>query len=601
MRRVSLASVFVLMFFCTLSVAKEHRSPLRILFTNDIHSNFKSSLGGYLPLSGVISQQRATSNGIFTIVVDAGDMAMGSMYQTLYRDYAPEMSFFSIMGYSALTMGNHDFDFGTAAYSNMLGSAIKSGTESARKRVPLLVANIEFSGDSILNRALIDYGRRDFLVIDSCGLKVAIIGIMGEGAYHDAPDLSRSKFIDPVRAISPLVDSLRPIVDYIVVLSHGGTVSHKGREAADISLAQNVQGIDIIISGHDHDLILDPIKVGDTYIVSSGWGAEYLGRATLSGDELVDYRLIPVGNSTPDSLFYSKYDYLDSLLLGRIFTMTGLRISDTIFENSQKLLVNRDNFDEANLARVIAKSYSDVLLKRDMRGGVIAIVPFGTVRGELDSGAVTYKDVFNVLSLGEGENMSPGYPLVSCYLYGSELRDVCELNLSVAPSLPDARLFFHGLKYSYASYRPPFSKIVSMRVDRGDGTYVPVHKDSLYCVVAGMYTAKMLALLKRESFSILSAEPRDEQGNKIGDLSFIIVRDLDGKEVKEWEALALLLKGNTRLEGEYVWDEKNEEKISSFNIKYLFVMPSITLYLLWLVVILFIGGVIFFIKRVVLR
>ena len=92
----------------------EDSTTVRILFTHDLHdhiSSYKtlnadgsvSMIGGYAYLAGAIDASRSDN----TIVVDAGDFSMGTLYNGIYETHAPDLSLLGAMGYDAVTFGNH--------------------------------------------------------------------------------------------------------------------------------------------------------------------------------------------------------------------------------------------------------------------------------------------------------------------------------------------------------------------------------------------------------------------------------------------------------------------------------------------------------------
>ena len=97
-------------------------------------------------------------------------------------------------------------------------------------------------------------------------MKIAVFGLMGYDADDCAP-MSGMALEDPVNAAKRVVAQIEADggADFVICLSHSGTEEGKGE---DYELAEAVDGIDQIISGHSHTTLSEPIKVNDTYIVS---------------------------------------------------------------------------------------------------------------------------------------------------------------------------------------------------------------------------------------------------------------------------------------------------------------------------------------------
>lgn len=140
----------------------------------------------------------------------------------------------------------------------------------------------------------------------------------------------------------------------------------------------------------------------------------------------------------------------------------------------------------------------------------IGIVPFGVVRGQLPhSGAITWRHLFELLSLGSNREGLTGYPLVKLYLYGKELFDICELDASYARPGNDLHLHFSSnLKYYGRAIGIPFMRITEVFVNG-----VPVERNRLYPIVTDLYTAQSIKLLEESSFGLLKAAPKDSSGN----------------------------------------------------------------------------------------
>ena len=110
---------------------------------------------------------------------------------------------------------------------------------------------------------------------------------------------------DPAQAAQRCVEALREqVADFIICLSHSGT-NEKKSLSEDEQLAEAVEGIDLIVSGHTHTTLTEPIVSGDTYIVSAGPYCQNLGSITLrwnaEGEKtLVEYQLIPIDETLPE-------------------------------------------------------------------------------------------------------------------------------------------------------------------------------------------------------------------------------------------------------------------------------------------------------------
>ena len=119
--------------------------------------------------------------------MDAGDFAMGTLFQTIYATDAPGLRIMGQMGYDATTFGNHEFDFRASGLAGNLRAAKDSGDE-----IPNIVAsNTSFPTDDegnipadlqALKEAMEDYGVQDYDYRERKGVRIGIFGLMGEDA-----------------------------------------------------------------------------------------------------------------------------------------------------------------------------------------------------------------------------------------------------------------------------------------------------------------------------------------------------------------------------------------------------------------------------------
>ena len=143
-------------------------------------------------------------------------------------------------------------------------------------------------GIQALMEAFENYPVTDYTVIEREGMKIAVFGIMGVDSDECAP--MSGMVLEPVaEAAKRVVAEIREKEDptFIICLSHTGTEDGKGE---DYELARAVDGIDLIISGHTHSTLREPIEVNNTFIVSCGPYTQNLGSITLTkGSGAVGY------------------------------------------------------------------------------------------------------------------------------------------------------------------------------------------------------------------------------------------------------------------------------------------------------------------------
>lgn len=461
------------------------------------------------------------------------------------------------LGYDATTAGNHEFDHEGLGFARMLTAARTSGDT-----VPaLLMANYKPSDDNPdqldIQRAMSAYGVKDYMLLERGGVTYGIFGLMGTDSDDCAPT-SGFTLEDPIEAAKRCVKALEEQgAQFIICLSHGGT-NVKESMSEDQQLAKKVDGIDLIISGHTHTTLTEPIVEGDTYIVSAGPYCENLGSITLEWTEdgektLKDYRLTPIDETVAeDQTIATLVEGWKNQVSSSYLASYGLSYDQVLTTSDYDLPKpqNKDRVDNA-LGNLVADAYhwaSTTLVEDAPDVETVAVVADGVLRASLYKGNITTSQAFDVLSMGVGEDGKSGYPLVSCYLTGKELKAVMEVDASVSPIMTGTQLYMSGAQYSFNTHRLIFNRVTGAQLEEpayavnfGSQSLSKLENDKLYRVVSGMYSAQMLGTVKDKSFGILSIVPKDENGQPITDFSTRILRDKNGNEIKEWYALAAYL------------------------------------------------------------
>lgn len=536
--------------------ADETAEEITILYTHDMHSSFLPkegpdghSRGGYARLKTLIDEQKEEHPN--ALVLDGGDFSMGSLFQTAYSTSALELRAMGQMGYDVTTFGNHEFDYRASGLADMLYAAVDSGDP-----LPAIVdANyLPPQEDEETWDALYTYGVQDYRILERGGVPYVIFGITGVDSDECAP-MSGMELHDPVETAKRVVKEATeqcqtaygadPVV---ICLSHSGTENGKGE---DYELARKVDGIDVIISGHTHTTLEQPIEVNDTYIVSAGENSKNLGVLTLTrtqdGVELKDSRLVPVDERVPEDPEMAAWIEAAKSQVEQDY------LADFDLEFDQVLVNNPYQFDtvdevydtqhESTLGNLLADAYYWAGNQASQDPVDVALTASGVIRDTFPKGPITVSQVFNVASLGIGADGVPGYPLISVYLTGKDLKNAIEVDASVPPLMSAAQLFYSGVGYSFNTNRMIFDKVDYAVLMREGGITEPIVDDQLYHVVTGLYIGQMLGAVESSTFNILTVTPRDAQGNPIdmSQLEDYILHDDEGNEVKEWYAIASYL------------------------------------------------------------
>lgn len=541
--------------------ASEQKKQLDVLFTHDTHSHLnsfstivngkKKEVGGFARLKTLIDVQKKKNPD--TLVLDGGDFSMGTLIQTVYATEAAELRMLGYLGYDVTTLGNHEFDYRSSGLADMLETA-----KNSKETVPnLVLCNVDWDamkkdgltkGQKQIQTAFQTYGVKDYVVVQKGDVKIAVLGVFGKDSLECAPTCEL-KFKDPVEAATETVKEIKKKedVDMIACVSHSGTWENED-ESEDEILAKSVPDIDLIVSGHTHTLLKQPIRHGDTYIVSCGEYGKNLGSLSMTQKKnkrwtMDSYKLIPVTNevevdeptqeridelmATVDTNYLSKFGYTREQVLAK---------NDIEFNDLEEMSTKHE---ELNLGDIMSDAYVYAVENSQDYDGTpvdIAVVPSGTVRDTYTKGDITVEQVYNSFSLGIGKDGLAGYPLITAYLTGKELKLVAEVDASVSDFMTIARLYCSGMNFTYNPHRMILNKVTDCYLVK-DGKREELQDDKLYRVVTDLYTGQMLGSVMDVSHGLLSITPKDKNGDPISNLEDYAV--MEGKrELKAWDAIA---------------------------------------------------------------
>ncbi|HUR67543.1 MAG TPA: metallophosphatase [Chitinophagaceae bacterium] len=284
--------------------AAEYLSPLKltILHTNDTHSRLdpfpmdggrNQGLGGIAGRSQLIKRIRQEEEHV--LLFDAGDIFQGTPYFNLYKG-EPEIKAMSAMKYDATTIGNHDFDAGMENLATQLTN---------HANFPMLISNYDFSGTPMEQKTA------PYKIFKKGKLKIGVfgIGIEGKGLIPDSL-FGATKYLDPLMKSNEVAYKLKKeeSCDMVICLSHLGNQYKESNKVSDEVLAKETENIDLIIGGHTHTFLDNPIeyknKKGDDVIVNQvGFAGIILGRldfefSKFSGKKLTKNHNISVSQKT---------------------------------------------------------------------------------------------------------------------------------------------------------------------------------------------------------------------------------------------------------------------------------------------------------------
>ncbi len=562
---------------------------LTILHTNDLHSHFlgfspnvdytsyktgdDNTLGGWARISTVFKEIREDRDNP-VLILDGGDNLMGSLFHMLCREEAFELQLMDRMGYDVTTIGNHEYDLFPDGLAQIINTANAAG------RLPGIVAsNVIFSEESAKDDSLEAVFKKGlvkpYLVMEKEGLKIGYFGLMGKNAAEVAPFSSPVTFGDPVTAAREMVKTLREKekVDIVICLSHSGLWVDESKSEDEI-LAKEVDGIDIIISGHTHTRLQDALQVNDTIITQAWAYGRQVGIMDITFENgrvsLDDYKLREINDTIKgDPVITSYIDSYITKINRQVLRKHDMRFWDTIATTRYNLVVEED---ETNLGNLIADSIRWYVDKYDSDPDDpdskvdVGVISNGVIRDNIlvgETGKVAVCDAFRAIPLGIGMDGTMGYPLISIYVYGSEVKKALEILASIYPLKgPDYFLQVSGVKFTYNPNRAIFDRVTGIWLGDEENGYNELDYSSsnkkLYKVSADLYNATFLKVVGDFTMQILKIVPKDKNGKPIEDLTTARVdRDKNKpgiQEVKEWMGVLSYIRSFPDINGDGIAD-----------------------------------------------
>lgn len=332
-------------------------ATLTILHTNDLHAHLlpsRTGKGGLANLAAYIKQVRASEPNV--LVLDAGDMTQGTPVSSLFLG-KPVFEVMNAIGYDAATLGNHEFDNGPSLIAEYRAIA----------RFPLISANILIGGKPATGIPT--------LVRSVNGIKIGLLGLTNSTANESENEAVR--VLDPEETVRKVLPGLRKQASFVIALSHLGL-------EADRALAARIPGIDVMIGGHSHSPLKEPLKVGHTIIAQAGFQGMWVGRLDLTLDldkcrvtasegRLID---IPVPGLQPDPATRRVVSRWEDQVTSRMDIEIGRNPSPLTVEQVTR-----------RIERIWRETY---------RADFAWQNPGGT-RGDLSAGPIRIRDIYNIM------------------------------------------------------------------------------------------------------------------------------------------------------------------------------------------------------------
>lgn len=430
-----------------------------ILYDNDVHC----SIGGYTKMAGLrdaINQ----SDTAYAVVVSCGDYLQGGMVGAISRgQYIVDIM--SKMGYAAITIGNHEFDYGGPRMKELLQQV----------NAPVVCCNF------------FDYGATQtvyspYTVCQYGDKRVAFVGVCTpetETAESyaffdtDGSQLYDLRNEEVPALVQQAVDNARSEgADYVVLLSHLGE-AEKENAISSYSLVSKTAGIDVVLDGHSHATIEhhdvnnkdgQPVNVTQT-----GTQFAHVGKLLIKDGQLTT-TLIPL-----DEIPYENTSVSAAIQVVKDDMATI--VDRLVAKSDYELTINGSNgrlvrCGETNLGDIITDAF------REKMGTDIGLVNGGAVRNGIPAGVITYGSIINVLP-------NDNY-LCSIEATGAELMEMLVKCTAKCPEEDGNFPQVSGMRYTIHTASHTVSDVEVMDAN---GTYQPIVETQKYTVAISDYYA----------------------------------------------------------------------------------------------------------------
>lgn len=394
--------------------------PIVILYENDVHC----AVDGYPVLVSVRKECLNATDYVST--VSCGDFASGGLVGAISKG-EQIVKIMNHVGYDAIVLGNHEFDYGIPQMFNITDSL----------DAPVLCANLkDIQTDEFPYRAyhIVSYGDVDIAYIGFTTTTSGTVKSLSDEQGNPLYSLMREDFYANAQHF---IDEARENgADYIIALAHLGD-SQKGIHPNSTGLIANTTGLDAVIDGHDHHVIEEQFindKEGKPVLLtSSGTNFQYVGKLTIDTNGGIHSMLVSTNNGgiIPDNetaLFVNRVkeevEGLGNFVIGH--SDVDLTIND---ENGKRIVRKQ----ETNIGDFCTDAF------RIFTGADIALVNGGGIRKDIKKGEVLFNDLYNVMPFGD--------MIATGTLTGEQLLDVLEYAVSYLPAEAGVFMQVIGLRY----------------------------------------------------------------------------------------------------------------------------------------------------------
>lgn len=467
MKRIALLGLVLCFALVPYSYAQVKQ--LTVLYTNDLHSHFEPhvvpwidatrKVGGFTNIATLVKREKAANP--HTVYLDAGDSFAGPYVSSLTNGEAV-IDAMNHLGLDAGCVGNHEFDYG---WEN-------AREQFAKAKFPLLNGNIFIKGTNRL------HWNKPYVIKNVNGIRLGIIGLHEKFAFYDTTSAEMVKGVevrDEKFYLRKYIKELQPKTDLIILLIHigiPGTQSTGGEKDVvrnhqhDIDLAKAVPGVDLMITGHPHSGIREPIISNGTVIVSTDAYTIQLGKLELVYDKKKD-KITSYKNHL-NVLFDDEVEDDPEMLKVVGKWKEKLKVITDEVVTTSTAAFTRSYGEESVMGNMVA----DAMLHANPTFD-LALTNSGGLRQDIDAGPVTVGELISAFPFPN--------TVVQLEMKGSDLRAVLEHGAGLTNGILQVS---KGVEVVYDETRPIGKRIVKCTI-KG----IPLADDRTYKVLTSNFLA----------------------------------------------------------------------------------------------------------------
>ncbi|MBT2694784.1 5'-nucleotidase C-terminal domain-containing protein [Bacillus sp. ISL-55] len=448
---------------------------LTLMHTNDTHAHL-DSVAKRIAAINQVREENAN-----TLLLDAGDVFSGTLYFNEFQGLA-DLEFMNLAGYDAMTFGNHEFDKGTAPLAEFVKEAdfpfVSANVNFEKDQNMNMLANNEFSSEA--NDGEVYKG----IVKEVNGEKIGIFGLTTAETVDISSPGDDVEFTDYIKEAKEAVKAFEEQgVNKIIALTHIGL--NDGGGDNDLTLAEEVDGIDVIVGGHTHVKLTEPVLVEagkePTVIVQANEYGKFLGTLDVKFNK--NGRVIEYSGELLDVNTFED-DAVAAQILNEKYKPAVDEMKNTVIGSTTVDLIGGNpaaRTGETNLGNLI----TDGMLAKAKTinpDTVIAVQNGGGIRTSVNAGDITMAKVLEVMPFGNS--------LAIMQLTGAEIKEALEHSVKDAPTASGGFLQVSGLKFTYDSSLPAGQRIQLVEVKEDGVNYVNLDLNKTYAVATNTFTAK---------------------------------------------------------------------------------------------------------------